>query len=350
MTFDIAKRGLASLVKRKALEAGAQLAGIAPADPPVEKDYFRVWLAEGRQGSMGYMAKEPEVRTDLRRWYPEAKSVLVCAFGYAANDEPEPAGPAPHGKIARYAVLPDYHPLLKAKLGGILDSIRSEVPEADGRVFVDTSPVLEKAFARYAGIGWMGKNTLLIHPKLGSYFFLAGLALNLELEADEPVPDHCGTCTRCLDACPTDAFPGPHEIDASRCIAYFTIEHRGPIPDPFRAGIGDWIFGCDVCQEVCPWNKFAVRPRLPEFREPSMPRLSSLRSLLETTPETFRPLKKTPVERARWRGWIRNVLLAIGNAGDRALAPHLEPWTRHDDLVLSEQARTSLEKLKAAAA
>jgi epoxyqueuosine reductase len=342
---------LSERVKALALEQGAQLAGIAPVDPPAETGYFHEWLAAGQQGGMAYLAKEPDVRTDIRKWYPEAQSVVVCAFTYAGPDDPISASTSSartaDGKIARYAVLPDYHPILKERMARLLDAIRAVEPGADGRVFVDTSPVLEKLFARYAGVGWMGRNTLLIHPRLGSYFFLAGLALNLALDPDVPVADHCGSCRRCIDACPTDAFPEPYRLDASKCIAYFTIEHRGPIPAEHHEAIGDWVFGCDVCQEVCPWNRFAVRPKLDEFREPSMPRVAPLKALAAIGPEEFKPMKKTPVERARWRGWIRNVLLAMGNSDDPTMIEELQPWMTHPDPVLAGQAKDSLERLSA---
>jgi epoxyqueuosine reductase len=334
---------LSERLKALALRHGAQLAGIAPIDPPAELDYFRDWIESGQQGGMAYMAREPEIRADLRKWYAQARSVLVCAFSYSGPQEAKPA--RGDGRLARYSVLPDYHPVLKERMDGLFAAIRVVEPGADGRVFVDTSPVLEKLFARYSGVGWMGKNTLLIHPKLGSYFFLAGLALNLELEPDEPVPDHCGSCRRCIEACPTEAFPSPYRLDASKCIAYFTIEHRGPIPSEFREKIGDWVFGCDVCQEVCPWNKFSVRPSLPEFQKPSMPLAAPLKELAKIGPEEFKPMKKTPVERARWRGWMRNVLLAMGNSGDHSMIDELRSWATHPDPVLSEQAQDSIDHL-----
>ncbi len=343
---------LARALKDKARALGAQQAGIAPADPLDDAGFLEAWLAAGRHATMGYMEK-PE-RRDIRRWYPEARSVLVCAFSYWHADPPERAEPgaSSQGRVARYATLPDYHPILKARLGSLLEWLKKESPGADGKPFVDSSPVLERAYARRAGIGWTGKNTLTLHPRLGSFFFLAGLALNLDLPADEPVPDHCGTCRRCLDACPTDAFPKPHELDASRCIAYFTIEHRGAIPEGFRKGVGDWAFGCDVCQDVCPWNRFSAPSTVAEFMpegEPAFPTRGPLKNWLRMRPEDFKALKRTPLERARWRGWIRNVLLAAGNSGDPSLAPAVEPWTKSEDAVIREQAEWSLARLKSSA-
>lgn len=332
---------LADSLKNRAREAGADLAGIAPAAALPEASAYERWVEGGLQSGMGYMAKNAASRRDIRAWYPEARSVLVCGFSYADN---APVGPEPgKGRLARYATVQDYHPELKERMNGILLWLKERAPEAEGRVFVDTSPLLERLYARYAGLGWVGKNTMLIAPKLGSYFFLAGLASNLELPADEPAPDHCGTCNRCLEACPTEAFPAERVLDAGRCIAYFTIEHRGPIPEEFRPGIGDWVMGCDLCQEACPWNRFALAG--PVFRpvlEQSLP-LAELASLDQDSFE--KRFGRTPLERARRRGLLRNALLAMGNSRQPSFRPTLERFARDPDPVLSEQARWSLSLL-----
>ena len=294
------------------------------------------------QGTMDYMARNGESRRDITHWYPEAKSVLICGFSYAGESQPSRSIPG-EGRLARYSVLPDYHPALKKMMKGILDWFKAAEPGADGRAFVDTSPLLERLYGRYAGIGWVGKNTMLIAPKLGSYYFLAGLALNRELACDEPVPDHCGTCRRCLDACPTDAFPDERVLDASRCIAYFTIEHRGSIPEGFRAGIGDWIMGCDVCQEVCPWNRFALAGRA---FAPALETHLPLEALAGLDAKGFKArFGGTSVERAKRRGIIRNALLAMGNSRDHRYRSLLESCAEDPDPVLSEQARWSLSQL-----
>ena len=373
---------LSQALKERALASGADLVGIAPAKPLPEAAAYLRWVEEGRQGAMEYMARNRRSREDITFWYPEAKSVLVCGFSYADNSKRE--APPGQGRLARYAALPDYHPELKRRMQTVLDWFREAAPGSDGRVFVDTSPLLERLYARYAGLGWIGKNTMLIAPRLGSYFFLAGIALNRELVPEEPVPDHCGTCTRCLSACPTEAFPEERVLDASRCIAYFTIEHRGRIPEGFRPGIGSWVMGCDVCQEVCPWNRFALagpvferfparasnhfrpsdtarecRLRTPlgsglahppsagaRARSPALPESIPLEELALMGEDEFkRRFGRTPLSRAKHRGIVRNALLAMGNSGDPGFKPVLERFACHPDPVLSEQAAWSLARL-----
>jgi epoxyqueuosine reductase len=290
---------------------------------------------------MSYMERNQDQRRDIRAWYPEAKSVVLCAFSYASND---PEAPAPgRGRVARYARLRDYHPELKRRLNELLDWLKAERPGSDGRVFVDTSPILERLYARYAGLGWIAKNTMLIGPRLGSYFFLAGLAVDVELPADRLEPDHCGTCRRCLDACPTEAFPRERELDASRCISYLTIERRGPVPEGLRAGVGDWVFGCDVCQEVCPWNRFAEPgPVFAASGEASLP----LEETLALDAAAFKArFKGTPLERAKRSGLRRNAALALGNAADPASRPALEAAAGDEDALVAEQAAWSLRRL-----
>ena len=332
---------LAEELKARARALGADLAGLTKAQPLPESAAYREWLAAGMQGTMDYMAKNAESREDIARWYPQAKSVLLCGFSYSGN---EAAGSRPgSGRVARYAALPDYHPELKGRMRKILDWLKSREPAAEGRVFVDTSPLLERLYARYAGIGWVGKNTMILSSKLGSYFFLAGLALNLELPEDAPAADHCGSCTRCLDACPTDAFPRERVLDASRCIAYFTIEHKGPIPPEFRPGMGDWVMGCDICQEVCPWNRFS-RPG--SVFSPALPLNQPLEELAAMSPAGFKArFGGTPMERPKKRGIARNALLAMGNSRDPRHRDALERGTQDPDPVISEQAAWSLARL-----
>ncbi len=305
-------------------------------------------------GTMDYMARNASSRRDITHWYPEAKSVLMCGFSYGLGQgppvpegqpfsSPEGGADSGSGRFARYSVLEDYHPILKARLGEVLDWLKSEAPGADGRIFVDSSPLLERLYARYAGIGWVGKNTMVLSGRLGSYFLLAGIALNLDLEHDDPVPEHCGECRRCLDACPTDAFPSERVLDASRCIAYFTIEHRGPIPEEFRPGIGDWVMGCDICQEVCPFNRFSREGRtLRPLAERTAP-LEELAGL--DSPNFKRKYGATAVERARRQGLARNALLAMGNSRQQRFLPTLERHAAGPDPVLAEQARWSLERI-----
>jgi epoxyqueuosine reductase len=292
-------------------------------------------------GTMSYMARNAESRRDIRAWRPSAKSVLVCAYSYGGvRTDPAPGD----GRFARYAVREDYHPVLKAKMTGLLDWLKTVSPGAEGLPFCDTSPLLERSYARRAGIGWQGKNVMMIAPDLGSYFLLAGLALDLELPSDEPQADHCGTCTRCLDACPTDAFPRERVLDASRCVAYFTIENKGPVPEEFRESVGNWVFGCDVCQEVCPWNRFERPGRsLPAPREALEVPLEEL-ALLDEVAFRLR-FKALPMSRSKRRGLMRNVLLAMGNSGDARHRDALERFASDPDELLAEQARWSLSRL-----
>ena len=258
---------------------------------------------------MEYMARNAEKRRDIRAWYPEARSVLMLGFSYSDNTREDPV--RGRGRVARYARLRDYHPELKGRLTKLLDWLKAEHPGADGRVFVDTSPILERLYARYAGLGWVGKSAMLVAPKLGTYFFLAGVALNLDLPADRAEPDHCGSCTACLDACPTDAFAGPRELDASKCISFLTIENKGPIPEELRPGVGDWLFGCDVCQEVCPWNRFS-RPGT-AFETPGEASLPAGEFLTMDAAEFKRRFKGTPFERAKLAGMRRNAEAVLEN-------------------------------------
>ena len=291
---------------------------------------------------MDYMARSENCRRDIRAWWPCARSVLMCGFSYAGLG----AGPTPPGqaRLARYAVRKDYHPLLKAKMASLLDWVRTVVPQADGLPFCDTSPLLERSYALSAGLGWQGKSAMLIAPKLGTYFLIAGLVLDRELPADLPAVDHCGSCRLCLDACPTGAFARERVIDASKCIAYLTIENRGPVPEALRPGVGDRIFGCDVCQEVCPWNRFEKRGRF--LPEPSEPLVMPLEDLAGLDAESFRRrFRDLPVSRAKRRGLLRNVLLAMGNSGLPRFRPLLELFASDPDEMLAEQARWSLARL-----
>jgi len=333
-------------LKARALEEGAAFAGIAPAKSFPESAAYKKWIESGMHGGMDYMARNQDSRESIAAWYPEAKSVLVCAFAYADNS-PRESGPG-QGRVARYAALRDYHPELKSRMTAILDWIKTRVPEADGRIFVDTSPLLERLYARYAGLGWVGKNTMVISPEAGSYFFLAGLALNVLMEHDAPITDHCGSCTRCIDACPTQALTDGRVLDASRCIAYFTIEHKGPIPEAFRAKIGDWLMGCDICQEVCPWNRFANQsPIFPAALPQSLP----LDEFTGMDKNYFQEkYGETPLSRPKLKGLVRNSLLAMGNSGEERHRPTLEKFAGGPDPVLSEQARWSLSRIATPAA
>jgi epoxyqueuosine reductase len=291
---------------------------------------------------MDYMARTPEPRRDLRVWMPEARSVLMCAFSYG-DPAHKPAPKPGHGRVARYATRPDYHERLRARMDAVRDWLKTVAPDARGVAFCDMSPLLERSYARAAGLGWQGKNAMLIAPTLGSYFLIAGLALDVELPTDEPQLDHCGTCRRCLDACPTDAFPRERVLDASKCVAYFTIEDKGPVPEEFRAGVGDWVFGCDVCQEVCPWNRFEKPARaLPPARVPTEIPLEELAG--PASDGLRKRFKGLPIAKAVRRRITRSAALAMGNSGDPRFRPTLEKLAADPDAAVAEHARWALAR------
>jgi epoxyqueuosine reductase len=294
-------------------------------------------------GEMDYLARNAESRRDIRAWMPEAKSVLMCAFSYGDPGAARPAAPG-EGRVGRYAVRPDYHEILRDRMNRVRDWLKTAVPGSDAVAFSDMSPLLERSYARAAGLGWQGKNAMLIGPRLGSYFLLAGLAMTVEVPVDSDAPDHCGTCTKCLDACPTDAFPSPRILDATKCIAYFTIEAKGAIPEGFREGVGDWVYGCDVCQEVCPWNRFESPARaLPPAKIPTALPLDELAG--PKSAGVRARLKGLPIARAVRKRLTRNALLAMGNSRLARFRPILEEFAAGKDEMLAEQARWSLGRL-----
>ncbi len=253
-----------SALKARAASLGFFLCGVAKAER-MEEEARRLedWLNQGNHGQMAYMANHFDLRVDPTQLVPGARTVISLAFNYHNPDKPaDPNAP----RISQYAYGEDYHQVLRKKLKTLLAWIRDIYGQVQGRVFVDSAPVLERDWARRAGVGWVGKHTLLIHPKAGSYFFLAELIIDLPFAPDPPIRDHCGTCKRCIDACPTDAIsPEGYSLDASKCISYLTIELRDAIPKTFEGKMEGWIFGCDICQEVCPWNRFASRHDEPTF-------------------------------------------------------------------------------------
>jgi epoxyqueuosine reductase len=244
-----------ALIKTLAREAGFDRCGIAVAGPIPRADYLQSWLASGHAATMSYLHRHLPSRLDVRAWLTWARSVIVVALNYhqAAPQRPDDS---PRGRVAMYAWGQDYHDLLKAKLARLVTMMREGLGEKiEAKVCADTSAITERELAVMAGVGWIGKNTLVMNQEMGSYFFLGEIVTDLELSPDPPQSDHCGSCTRCLDACPTQAFPEPYAMDARRCISYLTIEHRGPIEPTLTAKMDDWVFGCDVCQQVCPFNR-----------------------------------------------------------------------------------------------
>jgi epoxyqueuosine reductase len=421
-------------IKQRALEIGFDLVGIAPIAAWEDLKFSRQWVERGYGGEMRYL-QNPK-RDDPRLVLPSAKSVICVGLIYnvdlpysievrsekrearrqetgVRSQEADLAKPArnsesktshlplatshfsdarDHAWISRYAWGADYHATLRSKLEGLRAAVEELAPGVETRVFVDTGPIVERAFARLSGIGWMGKNTCLINESKGSWFFLGVILTSLDLSPDLPAPDRCGSCTRCLEACPTGALVEPYVMDASRCISYFTIELKGSIPEEFRSAIGANVFGCDICQDVCPWNerpssvvrgplreshqpsaissqrRVAATTETPEFRpmrvnldygvapaeaqtpnpEPRSfslfsPPLEALASLSEEDfPKTFR---HSPVKRIKYRGWLRNLCVAMGNSGDAELLPHLRRLREHADPIVREHAEWAIEKL-----
>jgi epoxyqueuosine reductase len=306
--------GFEERLKAQARAAGFDKAGIASLGEPSTLAQFDAWLASGYAGEMNYLAKGRALRADARRPVAGMVSALVVALNYGGTQS---AGP-----IARYARFADYHRVMWDKLDALLAWTRNELGEVNGRAFVDSGPVLERDLAQRAGLGWFGKNTLLINPELGSFFFLGALFLDVALHADDPfASDHCGSCTRCLDACPTQAFVTPRVLDARRCISYLTIELKGAHTPEQAAMVGEHLFGCDVCQEVCPWNhKFSATATEAAFTP--MDRLTTpdareaARALLAMSPAEFaEELKATPLSRAKLVGLKRNATSVLANVG-----------------------------------
>ena len=294
-------------IKEEAHRLGFSYAGISRAEQMEEEARrLEAWLNKGRHGDMAYMDNHFDKRTDPRKLVPGARSVISLMYNYYTEETQEdPEAP----KISKYAYGKDYHFVLKRKLKSLFYFIEEKIGKVEGRVFVDSAPVLERDWARRSGLGWMGKNTMLIHPRAGSYFFLAEVILDLELECDEPIKDYCGTCRRCIDACPTGAIsPEGYILDGSKCISYFTIELKDAIPEQYRGKFENWMFGCDICQEVCPWNRFSRPHDEPAF-EPKPELLDKTKQEWEEiTEEVFRELfRQSAVKRTQYEGLKRNI-------------------------------------------
>jgi epoxyqueuosine reductase len=349
-------------VMQAARDAGFELAGIAPVGDSPELKYFPDWIAEGHAGEMKYMEARDDYgrlkRASLAHAVPWARSVIVCAINYNtaqpySTEISEEWGNQGRGWISRYAWAPrDYHESVMQRLQQVETTLRKAGGNSEmlSRCYVDTGPIVERVVAKYAGIGWIGKNTCIINQKLGSWLFLGVILTSLDLTPGVPAPDRCGSCTRCIEACPTDAFIAPYQLDSNRCISYLTIEKRGPIPpdDDLRSGMGRHIFGCDICQDVCPWNRKAPATQATEFRP--RPELVNppLEWIADMSEEEFRnTFKNSPVRRAKRAGMRRNAVIAMGNSGDRKFLPRLEKLTRDADPVVSESASWAFRKLSA---
>lgn len=343
---------LKSTIQEKARQLGFILAGVTTPDPPPHYSTFEQWLAEGQHGTMDYLATDRSCtrRANPREILPECKSILVLATPY-----PSPSGRGQGdgellGEVASYALANDYHDVFPARMQELIQFIEGQVGHpVTNRWYTDTGPILERDLAQRAGIGWIGKNTCLINPKKGSYFLLSEILLDLELEPDLPfVTDHCGTCTRCIQACPTDCILPNRTIDARRCISYLTIELKDDIPIELRDKIGDWVFGCDICQDVCPWNRFAVDgdPAFEASPSTSPRALPSLTEELSLTPQSFNQrFKGSPIKRSKRRGYLRNVAVALGNVGDIHALPVLQNALNDEEPMIREHAQWAIEQI-----
>ena len=363
-------------VSERAGALGFDGCGVAPAEKFPELSRYSEWIERGYAGEMNYL-KDPR-RLDPRSPMPELRSIIVCALNYnsgrpystEANSAPQDAQ-VPRGWISRYAWGDDYHEILWEKLNELSAAMRGHFAETfEVRAYADTGPIHERAAAKYAGLGWLGKNTLLINQSLGSWLFLGVMLTSLPLAptlgpSDAPSPDRCGTCRRCLEACPTQAIVEPYVLDASRCIAYLTIELRGSIPEQFRDAMGRHVFGCDICQDVCPWNRKSPRTQLVEFQprafaagesesEPDSLYLPDLLKIANLSREKFQEtFRGSPVKRTKWQGLVRNACIALGNApitpgtaSYREVETTLKRLCQSDDSVISESARWALLRIQ----
>jgi epoxyqueuosine reductase len=306
---------------------------------------FRNWLDEGGHGEMSYMERGEEKRCDPQKVLPGARSIIVLALNYFQGETQAGDTPAATGRIARYAWGDDYHDLIANKLDKIDELLRAFGGQQ--KCYVDTGPVLERDHAAQAGIGWHGKSTMLIDERLGTWFFLAEVLTTLELPADEPVPDRCGTCERCIKACPTGAITAPHRLDARRCISYLTIELKGSIPLELRPLIGDRIFGCDDCLDACPWNRFAQVSREAAFFARPSTVCRPLRDYLSLSDDDFRVLfRNSPIKRIKRRGFLRNVCVALGNVGGQSDLAALERATADPEPLIAEHAKWAIHQIR----
>lgn len=338
-------------VKELARECGFELSGVTPALPlVVDGQLYRHWVETGYAGDMRYLTDHRgEIRLDPRRLLPSAQSVISVGKLYNTPIvESNRYGSDELAWISRYAWGDDYHDVLRQGLERLVTELTQEMGSFEYKVCVDTAPLLERSYARMAGLGWIGRNTCLIHEGKGSWFFLGELLTSLDIEPDSPPPDRCGTCTRCLDACPTQALvpagDGRYTLDSRLCISYLTIELRGPIPEQRRAGNGRHLFGCDICQDVCPWNSQAPAGADPAFL-PKRPPPPLIRLAAISEEEFDQMFRGTAVTRTRYRGFLRNVAVAMGNLRRAEFRAPLERLTGHADPVVAEHARWALARL-----
>jgi epoxyqueuosine reductase len=331
-------------IKKRASELGLDVCGITNADPSRHADFYQQWTVAGKAGEMQWLTREPERRSDPRVVLSGAKSIIVAGMNYWQ------AQPQGRGRVARYALGEDYHHVLPEKLETLAAEITTSGAQA--KIYVDTGPVLEKPLAERAGIGWQGKSTMLINTKLGPWLLLGEIITTLELEPDAPQQDHCGTCSKCIEACPTGAITAPYQLDARRCIAYLTIELKGSIPEELRPLIGDRVYGCDECLDVCPWNRFAQTTREARFlTKDEEPGADRLHALLEISQAEFkRRFARSPILRVKRRGLLRNVCVVLGNIGTADDLPSLRQAELHEEPLVREHASWAISQIEKRAA
>jgi epoxyqueuosine reductase len=340
---------LEELIKEEARRLGFVLAGVTTPDAPPHLGVFEDWVARGRHGTMGYLAKAQArmCRADPRQLLPECQSIVMLAVPYSKPEIPKSAGQQ-RGRVAAYAWGQDYHTVLPGRMRSLVAFIEGRVGRhIPSRCFTDSAPILERDLAQRAGLGWIGKNTCLINPKNGSYLLLAEILLGLRLQPDKPFgTDHCGKCTRCIEACPTDCILPDRTLDARRCISYLTIESRDSIPLELRPQVGDWAFGCDICQMVCPWNRFATAegdaPLRRQGDSSSLPLEEALRLSAEEFAERYR---RSPVKRAGHAGYLRNLAVAAGNTAAEDAVPALQQAAEQGGPIVQEHAEWAIKQI-----
>lgn len=341
------QRSLKQSIKHEAHRLGFTLAGVTTPDPPAHYTDFEQWIAHGYHGQMHYLADDRARarRADPRLILPECQSILALAIPY---HPPLPRPDPTQGVVAAYALGNDYHDALPARLQALVAFIETQVGRpVPNRWYTDTGPLLERDLATRAGLGWIGKNTCLINPRHGSYFLLAEILLGLPLDPDPPfTTDHCGTCTRCLDACPTQCILPNRTLDARRCISYLTIEHKESIPPDLREKLGNLVFGCDICQQACPWNRFAP-PGDPAFAPRQGAPHPDLRAELSLTAHDFnQKFKGSPIKRAKRRGYLRNIAIALGNSADSRALPALQDALNDPEPLVREHAAWAARQIR----
>ncbi len=336
---------LKQAIKDKARQLGFILAGVTSCDSPTHFNIFEDWLDKKHHGTMDYLASERsrQRRADPQQILPECKSILVLALPYtpvAQNTQPSTVN------IAAYALGADYHDIIPPRLQEIVEFIETQIGRPiPNRYYTDTGPILERELAQRAGLGWVGKNSMLINPQVGSTFLLAEILLGIELEPDDPFPtDHCGTCTRCLNACPTQCILPNRTLDARRCISFLTIENKGEIPEDLREPMGRWAFGCDICQQVCPWNRFA--PPADPSLQPAIPLPILTEDLLLSSSEFNQRFKRSPIQRAKRRGYLRNLAVTIGNTGTETDLLVLQKAAQDEEPLIKNHVEWAIQKIK----